>query len=133
MLALAVPHSADHPPAQPSWVDPAMRSLSAGTKVVDSWDWGGYLMWRYPQLDLLMHGYGDTFTVSELQRNTDIVGSLPAGTPSCAGPGARSPSSGRTVPWRTRSSIRSIGESSIVPSMSSTGAPESWVSGVSGK
>ncbi len=30
-------------------------------------------MWRYPELDLLMHGYGDTFTISELQRNTDIL------------------------------------------------------------
>ena len=30
-------------------------------------------MWRYPQLDLLMHGYGDTFTVPELQRNTDNI------------------------------------------------------------
>ena len=37
-------------------------------------DYGGYLMWRYPQLDLLTHGYGDTFTIDELQRNTDILG-----------------------------------------------------------
>jgi hypothetical protein len=73
LLAMAVPQTADHAPSQPTWVDPALRSLPAGTKVVNAWDWGGYLMWRYPQLDLLMHGYGDTFTVNELQRNTDIV------------------------------------------------------------
>jgi hypothetical protein len=42
--------------------------------VVSDWDNGGYFMWRFPQLDLLMHGYGDTFTVPELQRNTDITG-----------------------------------------------------------
>jgi hypothetical protein len=72
-LAVAVPRTADQPPSQPSWIDPALSSLPAGTKVVDSWDWGGYLMWRYPQLDLLMHGYGDTFTIPELQRNTDIL------------------------------------------------------------
>ena len=71
-LALAVPHTSDAPPPQPSWEDPALSALPAGTKVVDEWDWGGYLMWRYPQLDLLMHGYGDTFTIAELQRNTDI-------------------------------------------------------------
>jgi len=34
-------------------------------------------MWRYPQLDLLMHGYGDTFTIAELQRNSDIEGVAP--------------------------------------------------------
>jgi hypothetical protein len=76
-LAVVVPRTADRPPSQPSWVDPALSSLPAGTKVVDSWDYGGYLMWRYPQLDLLMHGYGDTFTLEELQRNTDILGVAP--------------------------------------------------------
>ncbi|HEY3527626.1 MAG TPA: hypothetical protein VGK78_00630 [Nocardioides sp.] len=77
ILAVLVPQTADEPPAQPSWVDPALSSLPAGTKVLDSWDYGGYLMWRYPQLDLLMHGYGDTFTLEELQRNTDILGVAP--------------------------------------------------------
>ena len=72
VLAAVVPQTADQPPSQPAWVDPALSSLPPGTKVVDAWDWGGYLMWRYPQLDLLMHGYGDTFTIDELQRNTDI-------------------------------------------------------------
>ncbi len=74
VLAVAVPFTSDQPPAQPSWVDPALSSLPAGTKVVSAWDQGGYLMWRHPQLDLLMHGYGDTFTIAELQRNTDIEG-----------------------------------------------------------
>jgi hypothetical protein len=74
VLGVVVPHTADQPPAQPSWLDPALSSLPAGTKVVDSWDYGGYLMWRYPWLDLLMHGYGDTFTTAELRRNADIAG-----------------------------------------------------------
>jgi hypothetical protein len=30
-------------------------------------------MWRYPQLDLVMHGYGDTFTTAELTRNNDLL------------------------------------------------------------
>jgi hypothetical protein len=77
VLAAVVPRTADHPPAQPAWLDPALSSLPAGTKVVDSWDYGGYLMWRYPQLDLLMHGYGDTFTTAELRRNADILGLAP--------------------------------------------------------
>jgi len=77
VLAVAVPFTSDRPPAQPSWVDPALGSLPSGTKVVGAWDWGGYFMWRYPQLDLLMHGYGDTFTIAELQRNSDIEGVAP--------------------------------------------------------
>jgi hypothetical protein len=77
-IGLAVPHTSSAPPAQPAWVDPALSGLPSGTRVVDEWDWGGYLMWRYPQLDLLMHGYGDTFTTAELQRNTDIESLAPA-------------------------------------------------------
>ena len=29
-------------------------------------------MWAYPDLDLVTHGYGDTFTDDEIQRNVDI-------------------------------------------------------------
>lgn len=72
LLAIWVPFTSRAPLAEPDWLDPSMRSLPAGTKVVDAWDLGGYLMWRYPQLDPLMHGYGDSFTVAELQRNLDI-------------------------------------------------------------
>ena len=74
-LAVAVPFtSAD--PLRPGrrWVDRALSALPPGTKVLDDWDQGGYLMWRYPQLDLMMHGYGDTFTTDELSRNTGLIG-----------------------------------------------------------
>jgi hypothetical protein len=72
-LAVAVPHTSSSPPSQPAWLDPAMARLPAGTKVVDEWSLGGYLMWRYPKLDLMMHGYGDTFTTAELDRNTALI------------------------------------------------------------
>jgi hypothetical protein len=73
VLALLVPHTSDRPPAQPAWVEPALSALPTGTKVVSEWGYSAYLMWKYPQLDLLMHGYGDTFTTAELQRQTDII------------------------------------------------------------
>jgi hypothetical protein len=73
VLALLVPHTSDRPPAQPAWVEPALSALPTGTKVVSEWGYSAYLMWKYPQLDLLMHGYGDTFTIPELQRQTDII------------------------------------------------------------
>ena len=34
-------------------------------------------MWKYPHLALVAHGYGDTFTMSELQRNEDILSLAP--------------------------------------------------------
>ncbi len=73
VLALLVPHTSGNPPDQPSWADPALSRLPVGTEVVDDWGWGGYLMWRYPQLDLMMHGYGDTFTTPELDRNISLI------------------------------------------------------------
>jgi hypothetical protein len=73
VLAVMVPRTSDQPPAQGAWVSPALSALPAGTGVLTSWEEGSYLMWAYPQLDPLMHGYGDTFTLSELQRNKDIV------------------------------------------------------------
>jgi hypothetical protein len=73
VLAVLVPHTSARPPAQPAWVDPALSALPNGTKVVAEWSYDGYLMWKYPQLDLLMNGYGDIFTIPELQRQADIM------------------------------------------------------------
>ena len=72
-LAVAVPHTSADPPHQAAWMDPALRALPPGTKVLDDWNQGGYLMWRHPQLDLMMHGYGDTFTTDELRRNVALI------------------------------------------------------------
>jgi hypothetical protein len=72
-LAVAVPYTSDQPPSVPSWSDTAVGGLPPGTKVLNDWNLGGYLMWRYPQLDLVMHGYGDTFTTAELTRNNDLL------------------------------------------------------------
>ncbi len=73
VLALVVPHTADEPPTQPSWVDRELGALPAGTVVLNDWGDGGLVMWAHPQLHLVMHGYGDTFTTAELERNVDIL------------------------------------------------------------
>ncbi len=88
-LAVAVPHTSADPPQHAAWLDPALRALPPGTKVLDDWDQGGYLMWRYPQLDLIMHGYGDTFTTAELRRNTDLISVAPGWTEAVRQSGAR--------------------------------------------
>ncbi|MDQ6688201.1 MAG: hypothetical protein M3Z50_11440 [Actinomycetota bacterium] len=77
VLAAVVPHTADRPPPRPAWLTPALERLPTGTPVLNDWNWGGYLMWRYPRLDLVMNGYGDTFTDAELEDNTLITNLAP--------------------------------------------------------
>ena len=89
VLALVVPHTANGLPEEPAWLDPALSQLPPGTKVLDDWGWGGYYMWRYPQLDLLMHGYGDTFTTAELNRNNGMLALDPGWDQALRGTGAR--------------------------------------------
>ena len=71
LLALVAPTSARGAHVPP-WMPEELEALPAHTIVLNSSDWGGYLMWAYPHLDLVTHGYGDTFTGAEIKRNVDI-------------------------------------------------------------
>lgn len=71
-LGLAVPHRVPDPTRSPGWLRPAMSSLPAGTEVLSTWDTSAVLMWRFPQLDVIAHGYGDTYTLPELRRSYDV-------------------------------------------------------------
>jgi hypothetical protein len=72
MLAALAPNDSGTGQAAPSWMADELGAMPAHTVVLDSTEWGGYLMWAYPQLDLVSHGYGDTFTAAELERNQAI-------------------------------------------------------------
>ena len=54
-------------------LDAELGALPPGTVVLNDWGDGGYVMWAHPQLHLVMHGYGDTFTTEELARNVEIL------------------------------------------------------------
>jgi len=71
VLAVLVPRTADQPPGPPTYADwlSALDQLPAGTAVLNDWGEGGYLMWRYPELNFVMNGYGDIFTDNEIARN----------------------------------------------------------------
>lgn len=71
-LALAVPHTSADPEPVPAWLDAEVASWPPGTPLLDTWGDGGALMWRYRDVDLLMHGYADMFTTAELDRNVAI-------------------------------------------------------------
>ena len=68
VLAVLVPRTADRPPAYPDFVS-ELDAMPAGTVVINDWGQGGYLMWRYPDLDFVVNGYGDIYTDAELARN----------------------------------------------------------------
>jgi hypothetical protein len=88
-LAALVPHTADRPLATPPWLDEELGGAPEGTVVVTDIAFGGYLMWRFPQLDLVEHGYGDTFTDAELERNADLAGARAGWAELLGGTGAQ--------------------------------------------
>jgi hypothetical protein len=73
--------------ATPAWFESAVSPLPTGTKVLSDSAFGSYLMWSHPELDVLMNGYGDTFTIVELQRNADITDLQPGWRAELAGTG----------------------------------------------
>ena len=75
-LAVAVPRTADHAPEDPSWAQ-TLDSLPAGTPLVNDWGRGGWFIWRWPDLDFVMNGYGDIYTDPELDRNLRLNGTSP--------------------------------------------------------
>lgn len=77
LLAAVVPSQANHLPVEPSWIQSSLGSLPNGTTLLDDEGYGGYLMWRFPHLQLVMDGYGDTFTPAELERTSRLSGTKP--------------------------------------------------------
>jgi hypothetical protein len=77
VLALVVPRTADEPPDDyPEWLT-TLDEMPAGTVVLNDWGQGGYLMWRFPELDFVMNGYGDIYTDAEIARNYEMDATLP--------------------------------------------------------
>ena len=66
VLAVVVPHTATKPVDHPDWMDEVLPTLPTGTTVLEDSATGGYLMWRFPQLNVVVHGYGDAYTDDEL-------------------------------------------------------------------
>ena len=57
----------------PNWVDERLDALPAQSRVLNGWGEGAYLLWRHPDKDFVMHGYGDVFTDAEIERNADVM------------------------------------------------------------
>jgi hypothetical protein len=72
VLAALVPHRVPDPTDSPGWLQPAMESLPDDTEVLSDWANSAELMWRFPTLDVISHGYGDTYTLTELRRAVNV-------------------------------------------------------------
>ena len=73
LLTTLVPLTSSKAAAVPSWLDPALDRLPAGTAVQASGPLGGYLMWRHPDLDPVIDGYTDAYTTRHLQDQLDLA------------------------------------------------------------
>jgi hypothetical protein len=73
VLALLTPRTVEVGLERPEWQDAALADLPEGEPLLSEWGWGGFLMWKHPQLELVIHGYGDVFTTEELDRNVRLT------------------------------------------------------------
>lgn len=71
-LTASVPFTADQPPDVPSWLDPELDRLPAGSTVQTTDVFGGYLLWRHPRLNPVIDGYSDAYTTRHLQEQLDL-------------------------------------------------------------
>jgi len=72
VMAVLTGVRSDPPPAVPDWLATEMESLPPGTVVLAEDFIGGPLMWMYPQLDFAYSGYGDIYTIDELEAKVDL-------------------------------------------------------------
>ena len=63
--------------------------MPADTVVLSDWGEGAFLMWRFPELDFVVSGYGDIYTDAELARNFRMDGTAPGWVSDAKGTGAR--------------------------------------------
>ncbi|MFC5728369.1 MULTISPECIES: hypothetical protein [Nocardioides] len=71
-VALLAPARADVAPAAVTAFDERLDALPTGATVLTDSDVGGFLLWARPDLEVPVHGYGDVYTDSELERLDDL-------------------------------------------------------------
>jgi len=72
VLGVATPRTSDQPEVMPDWLATEMEQLPDGTRILGDDLIGGYLVWRYPELDTVYFGYGDIYTTAELEAKDDF-------------------------------------------------------------
>jgi hypothetical protein len=67
----------DLEPDRPAWLDNRLAQLPADTPVLTDSGWGGYVMWKSPETDTLLHGYIDVYSDAELAHIDTMLGVTP--------------------------------------------------------
>lgn len=67
VVALLVPVTSSDPKGVPAELDRQLGSLPAGTTVLNDYVIGGWLRWAHPELDPLIDGLTEAYTVTELE------------------------------------------------------------------
>lgn len=72
-LGLAsVSASAQAEPSRPQWLDDRLEAMPRDTPIFSDLQFGGYLLWRYPDITTIAHGYADMYTTEELDLISDV-------------------------------------------------------------
>ena len=67
VLALVVPHTSSEPGGVPDELGPQLAALPPGTAVLNDYAVGGWLRWAHPDLDPLIDGLTEAYTIDELE------------------------------------------------------------------
>ncbi|KQZ67294.1 hypothetical protein ASD66_20225 [Nocardioides sp. Root151] len=66
VLAMVVPHVAAKPAGMPSGINDELRALPSGTPVLNDYASGGWLRWAHPNVDPLIDGFTEAYSLGEL-------------------------------------------------------------------
>jgi hypothetical protein len=72
-LAVAVPSTADHPGGVPTAFGSRLAALPSGSPVAVEDGTGAWIEWKYPDLDPVIDGMLDAYSVDYIQRYNDYV------------------------------------------------------------
>ncbi|WP_415839388.1 hypothetical protein [Nocardioides zeicaulis] len=67
VLALVVPHTSSEPGGVPDGLSPQLAALPPGTAVLNDYAVGGWLRWSHPDLDPLVDGLTEAYSIDELE------------------------------------------------------------------
>jgi hypothetical protein len=76
-LAFLVPQTSATPGNVPNALDDELSQLAPGSPVLNAYELGGWLHWRHPELNTVIDGFTDGYTVEAIEEFTDAGRAAP--------------------------------------------------------